>query len=109
MNVISSRSFIRPAIFDLELEWTVGVGDWGGRENVLILVVFHKLQSTKTLLPSEVLVNSSAYHIFFFFVCLCLRSIQEHAANMFPSNVENRTIHSLAYREVGVRLEEQHS
>ncbi|CAH3113056.1 unnamed protein product [Pocillopora meandrina] len=31
------------------------------------------------------------------------KSIQEHAANMFPSNVENRTIHSLAYREVGVR------
>ena len=69
VNLISSRSFIRPAIFDLELEWTVGVGDWGGRENVLILVVFHKLQSTKTLLPSEVLVNSSAYHIFVF-VCL---------------------------------------
>ena len=67
VNVIISRSFIRPAIF--ELEWTVGVGDWGGRENVLILVVFHKLQSTKTLLPSEVLVNSSAYHIFVF-VCV---------------------------------------
>ena len=26
-NVISSRSLIRPALFDLELEWTVGVGD----------------------------------------------------------------------------------
>ena len=25
-NVISSRSFIRPAMFDLELEWTVEVG-----------------------------------------------------------------------------------
>ena len=72
VNVISSRSFIRPAIFDLELEWTVGVGDWGGRENVLILVVFHELQSTKTLLPSEVLVNSSAYHIFVFFLSVCL-------------------------------------
>ena len=69
VNVISSRSFIRPAIFDLEIEWTVGVGDWGGRKNVLILVVFHKLQSTKTLLPSEVLVNSSAYRIFVF-VCM---------------------------------------
>ena len=29
-NVISSRSIISPAMFDLELEWTVGVGD-GGR------------------------------------------------------------------------------
>ena len=72
VNVIISRSFIRPAIFDLEIEWTVGVGDWGGRENVLILVVFHKLQSTKTLLLSEVLVNSSAYHIFVFFLSVCL-------------------------------------
>ena len=72
VNVIISRSFIRPAIFDLEIEWTVGVGDWGGRENVLILVVFHKLQSTKTLLPSEVLVNSSTYHIFVFFLSVCL-------------------------------------
>ena len=72
VNVIISRSFIRPSIFDLEIEWTVGVGDWGGRENVLILVVFHKLQSTKTLLPSEVLVNSSAYHIFVFFLSVCL-------------------------------------
>ena len=26
-NVISSRSFIRPAMFGLELEWTVEVGD----------------------------------------------------------------------------------
>ena len=25
-NVISQQSFIRPAMFDLELEWTVGVG-----------------------------------------------------------------------------------
>ena len=24
--MLSSRPFIRPAIFDLELEWTVGVG-----------------------------------------------------------------------------------
>ncbi|XP_066030353.1 F-box DNA helicase 1 isoform X2 [Pocillopora verrucosa] len=31
------------------------------------------------------------------------KSIQEHAAKMFPSNVENRTIHSLAFRKVGVR------
>ena len=29
-NVITSRSIISPAMFDLELEWTVGVGD-GGR------------------------------------------------------------------------------
>ena len=29
-DVISSRSIISPAMFDLELEWTVGVGD-GGR------------------------------------------------------------------------------
>ena len=25
-NVISSRSYIRPAMFDLELKWTAGVG-----------------------------------------------------------------------------------
>ena len=25
-NVVSSRSFIRPAVFDLQEEWTVGVG-----------------------------------------------------------------------------------
>ncbi|XP_022801523.1 F-box DNA helicase 1-like [Stylophora pistillata] len=31
------------------------------------------------------------------------KSIQEHAAKLFPSNVENRTIHSLAYRKVGFR------
>ena len=29
-NVISSRSFIRPAMFDLKLDWTVGVGGGGG-------------------------------------------------------------------------------
>ena len=75
-----------------------------------------------TLLPSVlVLVIHSAYHIFIpfhffgFFVCFLFlflfvfRSIQEHAAKMFPSNVENRTIHSLAYRKVGFRLEEQYS
>ena len=28
-NVISSRSFNRPAMFDLELAWTVGIGDRG--------------------------------------------------------------------------------
>ena len=28
-NVISSRSFNRPAMFDLELEWTVGAGGRG--------------------------------------------------------------------------------
>ena len=28
-NVISSRSFIRPAMFVLELEWAVGVGGEG--------------------------------------------------------------------------------
>ena len=28
-NVKSSQSFIRPAMFDLELEWTVGVGGRG--------------------------------------------------------------------------------
>ena len=28
-NVISSRSFFRPAMFDLQLEWTVGVGGEG--------------------------------------------------------------------------------
>ena len=28
-NVISSRSFIRPAMFHLELGWTVGVGGEG--------------------------------------------------------------------------------
>ena len=41
-NVISSRSFIRPAMFDLELEWTVGVGGAGagagaGRQSSLLL------------------------------------------------------------------------
>ena len=29
-NPKSSRSFVRPAIFDLQLEWTVGVGGGGG-------------------------------------------------------------------------------
>ena len=28
----SSRSFVRPAIFDLQLEWTVGVGGGGGEK-----------------------------------------------------------------------------
>ena len=33
-NVISSRSFIGPATFELELEWTVGVGGAGeGRKD----------------------------------------------------------------------------
>ena len=33
-NVLSSRSFIRPAMFELELEWTVGVGGAGeGRKD----------------------------------------------------------------------------
>ena len=31
-NAKSSRSFVRPAIFDLQLEWTVGVGGGGGEE-----------------------------------------------------------------------------
>ena len=66
-----------------------------------------------TLLPSVlVLMIHSAYHIYILFHFLFLfvfRSIQEHAAKMFPSNVENRTIHSLAYRKVGFRLEEQYS
>ena len=45
-NVISSRSFIRPVMFDLELEWTVGVG--GGGENLhsststLLLLIFDR-------------------------------------------------------------------
>ena len=29
-NAKSSRSFVRPAIIDLQLEWTVGVGGGGG-------------------------------------------------------------------------------
>ena len=29
-NAKSLRSFVRPAIFDLEPEWTVGVGGGGG-------------------------------------------------------------------------------
>ena len=33
-NVISSRSYIRPAMFDLELKWTAGVGG-GGRAKAL--------------------------------------------------------------------------
>ena len=33
-NAISSRSFIRPVMFKLELEWTVGVGGTGeGRKD----------------------------------------------------------------------------
>ena len=31
-NVITSRSIISPAMFDLELEWTVGLGDGGKGE-----------------------------------------------------------------------------
>ena len=31
----SSRSFVRPAIFDLQLEWTVGVGGGGGEKRRL--------------------------------------------------------------------------
>ena len=31
-NAKSSRSFVRPAIFDLQLEWTVGVGGGGGEK-----------------------------------------------------------------------------
>ena len=37
-NVKSSQSFIRPAMFDLELEWTVGVG---GRGRVRAGVIFN--------------------------------------------------------------------
>ena len=32
----SSRSFVRPAIFDLQLEWTVGVGGGGGEKGRLL-------------------------------------------------------------------------
>ena len=31
-NAKSSRSFVRPAIFDLQLEWTVGVGGGVGEK-----------------------------------------------------------------------------
>ena len=34
-NAKSSRSFVRPAIFDLQLEWTVGVGGGGGEKRRL--------------------------------------------------------------------------
>ena len=34
-NGISSRSFIRPAMFDLLLDWTVGVGGGGGAKRRL--------------------------------------------------------------------------
>ena len=115
-NVISSRSLIRPALFDLELEWTVGVGDWGGREDILISVVFPQAAArndtfTKCLSTHDPFSLSYLYSVSLFCFCFCLslRSIQEHAAKMFPSNVENRTIHSLAYRKVGFRLEEQYS
>ena len=117
-NVISSRSLIRPALFDLELEWTVGVGDWGGREDILISVVFPQAAVrndtfTKCLSTHDPFSISYLYFVSFFFVCFLFlfvfRSIQEHAAKMFPNNVENRTIHSLAYRKVGFRLEEQYS
>ena len=113
-------------MFDLELECTVEVGNWGGREDVLILVVFPQAAVrndtfTKCLGSHDpfsltYLHFVSSFVLFFclvfcfVFVCLFFfRSIQEHAAKMFPSNVENRTIHSLAFRKVGVRLEEQHS
>ena len=35
-NAKSSRSFVRPAIFDLQLEWTVGVGGGGGEKRRVI-------------------------------------------------------------------------
>ena len=35
-NVISSRWFIRLAMFDLELEWMLGVGG-GGRKRIRLL------------------------------------------------------------------------
>ena len=110
-------------MFDLELECTVEVGNWGGREDVLILVVFPQAAVrndtfTKCLGTHDPFIYI-LFHLLFCFFCfvfcfvfVCLfffRSIQEHAAKMFPSNVENRTIHSLAFRKVGVRLEEQHS
>ena len=31
-NAKRSRSFVRPAMFDLQLEWTVGVGGGGGEK-----------------------------------------------------------------------------
>ena len=106
-------------MFDLELECTVGVGNWGGREDVLILVVFPQAAVrndtfTKCLGTHDPFSLTYLHFVssLFCFVFVCLfffRSIQEHAAKMFPSNVENRTIHSLAFRKVGVRLEEQHS
>ena len=34
-NAKSSRSFVRPAIFDLQLEWTVGVKGGGGEKRRL--------------------------------------------------------------------------
>ena len=36
VNVKSSGSFVRPAIFDLQLEWTMG-GGGGGREKRRLL------------------------------------------------------------------------
>ena len=82
-NVISSRSLIRPALFDLELEWTVGVGDWGGREDILISVVFPQAAVrndtfTKCLSTHDPFSISYLYFVsFFLFVfCFCLSSGQ---------------------------------
>ena len=76
-NVISSRSLIRPALFDLELEWTVG--DWGGREDILISVVFPQAAVrndtfTKCLSTHDPFSLSYLYSVsFFVFVfCFCL-------------------------------------
>ena len=41
-NAKSSRSFVRPAIFDLQLEWTVGVGGGGGEKRCFFNILERK-------------------------------------------------------------------
>ena len=38
-NAKSSRSFVRPAIFDLQLEWTVGVGAGERRKDFILIFI----------------------------------------------------------------------
>ena len=44
------------------------------------------------------------YSNIYYFDLFQNRSIQQHALKTFPSNVESRTIHSLAFRGVGFQL-----
>ena len=50
-NAKSSRSFVRPAIFDLHLEWTVGVGGGGGEKRRVIFTPLPPPLSSPLLPP----------------------------------------------------------